>query len=459
MTRKRWLAPAGRSRWLWAGATMLATFWVGTPGRAQAPSSAPASAAAAATVAAATTAADAAPAAASPADTKTTVDPAVKQVGCSTCSNGVFGGSLGGGYSGGCSTCGSGGCAAGCYPGTKPCDCCCNAETPVGRFICGVYQCVCCPDPCYEPPHWLGVADAAFFVDATRPITQSRVRYDAGFDMNHPDRGEYFWAREQIMPNQLGPGGPCAPTNKPGTGPGCIARATDFEQLSLYTEAASGGFGAFFEIPYREIDPESSGLNSQLGLNPCCQHSGFADMNAGFKSLLLDCELVQIGFQFTTYIPIGDVGKGLGTGHVSLEPALLYTIKLGPKTYLQGESAYWIPIAGDPLYESNIWRNHISFNHILWRPCCDIQLLGTIEINEWSIFQGSYTATDFLIPNPANGKLSAFAASATDTIVSAGPGIRLVVCDKFDVGVGTAFSITGERWAEELIRTEFRLRF
>jgi hypothetical protein len=42
---------------------------------------------------------------------------------------------------------------------------------------------------------------------------------------------------------------------------------------------------------------------------------------------------------------------------------------------------------------------------------------------------------------------------------SAGPGIRFVVCDKIDLGVGSAFSLTGDHWAEELVRAEFRWRF
>jgi hypothetical protein len=44
-------------------------------------------------------------------------------------------------------------------------------------------------------------------------------------------------------------------------------------------------------------------------------------------------------------------------------------------------------------------------------------------------------------------------------MVSAGPGLRLFICDKIDLGVGSAFAFTGTHWAEELIRAEFRWRF
>jgi hypothetical protein len=35
----------------------------------------------------------------------------------------------------------------------------------------------------------------------------------------------------------------------------------------------------------------------------------------------------------------------------------------------------------------------------------------------------------------------------------------LVICDRVDFGAGTAFAVTGDRWAEELVRVEFRWRY
>ena len=39
----------------------------------------------------------------------------------------------------------------------------------------GLYEALCCPDPCYEP-RWLAVADAAFTCEAARPVTQQRAQ-------------------------------------------------------------------------------------------------------------------------------------------------------------------------------------------------------------------------------------------------------------------------------------------
>ncbi len=101
-------------------------------------------------------------------------DANVTQASCSTCSGGLLGGSLGGppplpGDGGGC---GGGGCGGGqCVPGRLNCCSCCEGQTCLGRMLCGFYECICCPDPCYDP-HWIALADSALFVNAPRPVTQ-----------------------------------------------------------------------------------------------------------------------------------------------------------------------------------------------------------------------------------------------------------------------------------------------
>ena len=378
-----------------------------------------------------------------PASGPVSLDSNVQQAGCATCGAGLF--------SGGCSSCGGGG---NCYPGrTEEC-CGLEGNTAIGRFLSGVYQCICCPDPCYEPK-WTPVADSAFFVDAARPVTQMRLRWDTGFDLQRPDRAEYFWPRDRTNPMQLGPGGPCGRTGSIGKGP-CVATAVDHEDLALYTEAAAGPAGLFIEVPYRHIDPETA----PVATSPCCAASGFADMNVGTKAMLLDCQLLQITFQFKTFIPTGDFTKGLGTAHVSLEPSFLFGVCLADDWYFQGQVAYWIPIGGDALYQGNIFHSHVSFNKVLWRPLHNVVIVGTLEANEWSVLGGSYTVTDrlFVSPDPnLNGK--PFSLSATATMASAGPGVRMFICDKIDIGVGSAFAFTGDRWEKELIRAEFRWRF
>src|SRR5437870_4539340 len=73
-------------------------------------------------------------------------DSGVVQAGCSTCSGGLLGGN-----GGDMSTIGSGGCGDCCIPGRTFCCDCCGSDSCIGRMACGLYQCICCPDPCYDP--------------------------------------------------------------------------------------------------------------------------------------------------------------------------------------------------------------------------------------------------------------------------------------------------------------------
>jgi len=370
------------------------------------------------------------------------LDPNVVPAGCATCGGG--GGTIEGG-SGGCSGCGSG-----CVPGRDASACCCGiaADTACGRFLSDVYSCICCPDPCYVP-HWTALADAAFFVDAVRPITQMDFRYDHAWSFENPDRAEYLMARERLNPTQVGPAGNMGM----GKGLPVLATKVDYDQLNLYTEGATGKIGAFVEMNYLSLDPTVSPLSP--GANGASSHaSGFGDMTVGTKTMLLDCELMQFGFEFKTFMPTGAFTKGLGTGHVSLEPSLLWAVRLCPDCYLQAQMSYWIPLGGDPLYEGNIYHNHVSANFLLWRPCPGLQLIATAEVNQWLVLGGDYTSPNFVV----NGTPVAI-SSRDAAMLSAGPGLRLVVCDKIDIGAGSAFALTGSRFADQMLRVEFRWRF
>jgi hypothetical protein len=328
---------------------------------------------------------------------------------------------------------GCGGCAT-CYPGREPCDCCCDCGEGgcFHRLLCGVYKCICCPDPCYEGM-WVPLANASFFCDPTRPATSMRIRGDFAFDYTFPDKAEFFWPRAD------GHGkGPVAPiTLANGNHPG--ERVLNYHEGFLYTEGAINRFGMFVELSYRHTEPELfDGA------------SGFGDMNVGTKTLLLDCELIQFTFQLKTFIPTGNFNKGLGTGHVSLEPAFLTSLKLTPTTYLQNELAYWFPIGGNQDFEGPVFHYHLSLNQLLWSCGHDIQLIGTAELNGWEIEGGAFT-------DPFTG----FELSAKDigNTVSAGPGLRVSICNKIDFGAAGYFTLTGEQMAKEFLRAEFRWRF
>jgi hypothetical protein len=356
-------------------------------------------------------------------------DSAVVPAGCSSCGGNlpapyITGGAVGGCGGGGPCACSDDTCGScNCKPGKSDlCKCAAGcSDSFLGRLGGGFIECLCCPDPCYEGV-WNYAANAAFFQDTVRPQTYTRIRWDSGHDLAHPERGEYFWAK----PGALG-----------GRGPQAIETGVNYDELSLYQEVAAGNFAFFVNVPYRGVDPDING-----------GHSNFSDVDLGTKSLLVDCELWQLAFQFRVYIPSGNSRNGIGTGHTSLEPSLLTSIKLMQDTYLQGQLAYWIPVGGDQDFEGAAWRYGVSLNR-QWFKSGPYALISTAEFN-------GITFTDGAVADLA---LNTGRPTAGDTIITLGGGMRLVICDKYDIGFGSDFAVSSNRFADQLYRTEFRIRW
>jgi hypothetical protein len=351
------------------------------------------------------------------------------QTGCATCGGAGHLPSSAGGLNLTCASCGG----SGCVPGRKQ-NQAFHYHTVLGRFFGNLYECLCCPDPCYEPS-WIPEANAAFFVDYARPRTVQRFRWDNVTQLQFPDRNEFFWAREKVgKGGGMGPGGPKKFKNFHGE------KSLDFNQFSFDQEAATEKASVFVEIPYRSTNPLYT-----------VRHAGFADMNIGTKALFFDCELLQLAFQFRTYLPTGNAAEGLGTGHVSLEPSLLGTLRLAAQTYFQGQLSEWIPIGGNPQYQGSILHYHFSFNQVLLRFAPESPLIGTFEMSGWSFQTGSYT-------NPAFANVPS-RYSGGQTYFSLGPGLRASICDRVDFGGAIAFPVTDPNWGDPWFRLELRVLY
>jgi hypothetical protein len=205
----------------------------------------------------------------------------------------------------------------------------------------------------------------------------------------------------------------------------------------LTTEAAAKNASILFTMPYQAVDPEFGRFAS-----------GFGDITIGAKSVLFDCELLQVGFLFNTYIPAGNFGRGLGTGHVSLEPSLLFALKLTNGAYVQAQVSEWVPLGGDSQYQGSILHSHLALDVVLARIAPDAPVVATLEMNTYSFQGGSFTDPVFGT-ELASGR----------TFVSLGPGLRYYVTEKFDIGFGTSFALTGFAFPQQVYRTELRFRF
>ncbi len=354
------------------------------------------------------------------ASTKT--DGQVAQAGCATC--------------GGFHNLGDGsalheslGCAGGtCIPGRKPCyppnnEC----DTVVGAFLQNLYECLCCPDPCYQP-QWVPAANASFFADYARPRTVTRLRYDNLESMTRPDRNQ-FWIQGVTAMTK---------NTRPVTDP----RAR-LQQVSIYQEAAGERGSFFIEMPYRQINQSYAPTQA-----------GFSDLNFGMKSLMFDCELLQVSFQFRTFTPTGNGMLNLGTGHFSLDPSLLASLKLGPSTYMQGQIGNWIPLLGNQSLAGGVFYTLMSLNQVLWYATPDSPLIATLEMDIWSFENGGYTAAI------APGQKSVYVEKGGGvSYFNIGPGLRQSICNRFDIGGALTWSTNTAHWAQPWFRLEARFLF
>jgi hypothetical protein len=217
-------------------------------------------------------------------------------------------------------------------------------------------------------------------------------------------------------------------------------RSVNFEELSAYLEmAASDRLSAFINLPVRFLQPEQ-------GPN----HAGFSDLDAGFKFAFFEDADRVATFQFRTYAPTGDARLGLGTHHVSLEPAALYYNRLTDRMGLESELRLWVPVGGTD-FAGPIVRYGTGLHYDLYRTP---QWLFTpvTELVGWTVLDGKESVV------PPSGMVFVEDA-AGQTIVNIKLGMRVHYGDRADLYVGYGRPLTGDRWYENIVRVEFRLHF
>lgn len=322
-------------------------------------------------------------------------------------------------------------CVTGWFPGRGKCYPA-DPDNFVARFVNMIYEAVCCSDPYYDltGPHWVPAANAGLFIDHARPRSQTRLRMEYGVDLMLPDRSEFFWPGPPLGPN------PALSPNPPNPPQG--VSSVNYGIISMYTEAAvaNGKASVFFNTPYRSVEPD---------LTP--RHANIGDLDTGIRSLLFDAELFQIGFQMRTYIPTGSGMNGLGTEHVTIEPSVLYALKMTCDCYVEGQLAQWIPFGTD--YAGGVFMVNHSVNQVLWRLNPDVQLVGCGEMNIWRFQDGLYTNPSTTLPVNSTGGIYA----------SLGPSARLSFCRWLDFAMGMTFAVTNPHWAAQLYRAELRLMY
>ena len=162
---------------------------------------------------------------------------------------------------------------------------------------------------------------------------------------------------------------------------------------------------------------------------------------------------LQVAFQFKTYLQSGNTGTGLGTGHTSLEPSLLASLKLGPETYLQAQLGNWCPIGATNNKIGGIFFWYFSLNQVLTYVTPRSPLIATLEMDGWSFENGGWT-------NPYGWQKNQNIYSGGGvSYFNIGPGLRWSICDKVDFGGAVTFPTTVDHWAQPWMRFEVRFLF
>jgi hypothetical protein len=262
------------------------------------------------------------------------------------------------------------------------------------------------------------------YIDSAIPGDVFRFRFDAANDDNRPTRAEFFYPKG-------GPSGPGLPVAEP---------RVDFQELSAYLElAAADRLSAFVNLPVRFLNPE-------LGSS----HASFADLDAGIKWGFLRTDDQVASFQLRTYVPTGDSHRGLGTHHVSLEPALLGYQGLTDRLALEGELRLWVPVGGTDL-AGDIIRYGVGMHYDLWRTeHCTFTPVA--EFVGWTLLDGKETVV------PPSGAPFVHDAGG-ETILNVKLGLRVKFGERADLYGGYGRPLTGDRWYENIARVEFRLFF
>jgi hypothetical protein len=281
------------------------------------------------------------------------------------------------------------------------------------------------------------------YIDPAIPQTQFRLRYDAAFDDNRLYRAEFFYPKPSAFRTAPPPF-----TDPSARGEQDVLNRVDFQDITAYLELAlTDRVSGFVELPQRFIREESG-----------AEDVGFSDMNAGARLAVLLEQEYGLTLQMRTYIPTGFPGANLGTGHVSLEPALLWYFRPDERLLFEGELRDWVPVGGTD-FAGNVLRYGVGVSYnVSWTP--KAWIAPVVEFVGWTVLSGK-DLNPLAFPVPQN--------AAGETIVNVKTGIRVGfgpgegedrgLLRGSEVYVGYGRPLTGDVWYKDILRVEYRLKF
>lgn len=278
------------------------------------------------------------------------------------------------------------------------------------------------------------VAIAPLEIEITQPLNAFRVRVDSVQNFSPPDRAEYLWAR----PKTSGGRGPDLPPDG--------VELVDYQDLRFQLEAGGERFSLGTEIPIRIVDPVTHGDTAGMG-----------DMSLTTKTVLCDGVRWQISQLFRTYFNTGAPSKGLGNGHISLEPGMLARFKINDRTYVHSEIEYWFPIAGHPEHSGQVLRWGVGVSRV-WRDSDSLALIQTFEILGLSALDGMQSGP--LDPasgsrlNDIDSRLGMWAIPGLRSVIDTGGDLGVI-----EIGIAGGLDIGSSGWHDGMLRFEIRRQY
>jgi hypothetical protein len=299
------------------------------------------------------------------------------------------------------------------------------------------------------------------YIDDAIVGSQIRIRVDAAFHNNAPDRAEFFYPQ-------------CSCINGPGPNP--VVANLNFQQLYLHGEyGPTKRFSFFTEVPLRWIQPQLEIVPSDSTRLP--NEAGLSDVAAGFKLAAVASSNQYLTFQLRAYFPSGKASTGLGTNHYSVEPALLFYQKLSDRLALEAQVGDWHPIGGSSCpqpcnntpttpasqnFAGDVFFYGVGPSYVLYRRET-VRIAPVIELVGWRVLGGfvtdSATATSGANGTASSGGFQGAVSADGTNIVNLKIGARTSIGrrDSFYVGFGQA--VTHSVWYEHIIRAEYRYSF
>jgi hypothetical protein len=301
------------------------------------------------------------------------------------------------------------------------------------------------------------------YIDDPIVGSQIRIRFDDAFDDAFPDRSEFFYAKcgcYRGLQNAPPPANLAFDPKAPGPGPG-IPRAVNYQQLYMNGEYAPiRRFSVFVEVPIRFLQPQGTP-------RAFSNQSGIGDVQAGFKLAAVATDHTYLTFQFRTYFPSGDAGRGLGTNHYSVEPSILLYHSLTSRFVLEGQVGDWHPIGGSsgvPVgnsegFAGDVFMYGLGPSYKLYSGS-HFGLVPVVELFGWHVVSGFQTQIGGVnAPDSGTAVGGVSAEVGGMNIVNLKVGLRTNFGFHNSVYVGFGQALTHDDWYKHIVRVEYRYTF